>query len=107
MQGDFESEDIEDGNIVDTFGGDVEVDKAKPLPLFTLDGSRLCASRLQTFVAVNHKFVQKAGPSSKRDYPRDLDVLVQALGSMNKTTRSRQASLLPWVVRSGSSEFCY
>jgi hypothetical protein len=65
------------------------------------------ASRLHEFVVVNNEFVkQKAGSSSKRDYPRDMDAIVQALGSMNETTRSRQSSLMNWVVHSASTWSC-
>ncbi len=70
----------------------------EPLPPLTLGKAKICASRLLEFVVVDNDFVKKAGPSSKRDYPRDLDVLVQALGSMNETSRSRQASILNWFV---------
>ena len=87
----------------DAFDGDVEVNDVEPLPPLTLGEARICASRLLEFVVVNNDFVKKAGPSSKRDYSRDLDVLVQALGSMNETSRSRQASLLNWFVPGGSA----
>ncbi len=55
---------------------DVEVNDVEPLPQLTLGEAMICASRLLEFVVVNNDFVKKAGPSSKRDYPRDLDVLV-------------------------------
>ncbi len=76
----------------------------EPLPL-TLGEARICASRLLEFVVVNNDFVKKAGPSSKRDYPRDLDVLVQALWFMNETSHSRQASILNWFVPGGSAGY--
>ena len=60
---------------------------------------------LHEFVVVNNEFVKKAG-CSKRDYPRDMGAIVQALGSMNETTRSRQSSLFNWVVHSGSTGSC-
>ena len=84
----------ENDDILDAFGGDVEVDNVEPLPILTLNEARLYASRLHEFVVVNNEFVKKAGPSIKRDSSRDLDVLIQALGSMSETTRSRQANLL-------------
>ncbi len=90
----------------DEFGGEVEVDDIEPLPLLTLDEAKLYASRLHEFVVVNNEFVKKAGCSSKRDYPRVMDAIVQALGSMNETTRSRQSSLLNWVVHNGSTGSC-
>ena len=106
---DIEFDEIGDGEFggeVDEFGGEVEVDDIDPLPLLTLDEAKLYASRLHEFVVVNNEFVKKAGCSSKRDYPRDMDAIVQALGSMNETTRSRQSSLLNWVVHSGSTGSC-
>ncbi len=79
----------------------------KPLPLLTLDEAKVYASRLHEFVVVNNESVKKAGCSSKHDYPRDMDATVQALGSMNETTRSTQSSLLNWVVHiSGSTGSC-
>ncbi len=57
-------------------------------------------------MVVNKEFVKKAGCSSKCDFPRDIDAIVQALGSMNETTRRRQSSLLNWVVHSGSTGSC-
>jgi len=78
QQVEVESEDNEYENDDDDFGGDVEV-------------------------VVNNEIVNMVGSSFKRDHPRDLDAFVQALGSMNETTRSRQASMLTWVVRSGST----
>ena len=98
----FEAESEDSECDINAFDGDVEVNDIKPLPLLTLGEARICASRLLEFMVVNNKFVKKAGPSSKRDYPRDLYVLVQVLGSMNETSRSRQASILNWFV-SGSS----
>ncbi len=63
----------------------------EPLPPLTQGEARICASRLLEFAIVNNDFVKKAGPSSKRNYPRDLDVLVQALGYMNESC-NRQLS---------------
>ena len=100
----FEAESEDNECDTDAFDGDVEVNDVEPLPPLTLGEARICASRLLLeFVVVNNDFVKKAGPSSKRDYPRDLDVLVQALGSMNETSRSRQASILNWFVPGGST----
>ncbi len=96
-----ESEDNECD--IDAFDGDVEVNDIEPLPLLTLGEARICASRLLEIVVVYNEFVKKAGPSSKRDYPSDLDVLVQVLGSMNETSRSRQASILNWFVLGSSA----
>ena len=76
------------------------------MPLLTLDEAKLYASRLHEFVVVNNEFVEKAGYSSKRDFPRDMDTIVQALESINETTRSRQSSLLNWAVHSGSTGSC-
>ena len=83
----------------------MEVDDIEPLPLLTLDEAKLYASRLHEFMVVDNEFVNKAR-CSKRDYPRDVDAMVQVLESMNETTRSRQSSLLNWVVHSGSTGSC-
>ena len=86
---------------------DVEVDDIEPLHA-TVNSRRgkLYASRLHEFVVVNNELVKKAGCSSKREYPRDVDAIVQALGSRNETTRIRQSSLLNWVVHNGSTGSC-
>ena len=79
------------------------MDEVEPLLVLTLYATRLYALRLHEFLVVGNEFVMRAGSSSKRDY---LDAVVQTLGSMNKTTRSRQASMLTWDVRSGSTASC-
>ena len=99
-----ESEDNDD--ILDVVGGDVEADNVEPLLTLTLNEARVYASRSLEFVVVSNEFVKKAGPSIKREHSRDLDVLVHTLGSMNETTRSRQANLLDWVAHIGSTGSC-
>ena len=58
----------------------------------------LFPERLHEFVSMNEEHVKQAGPSNKRNYPLDMDVLMRALLQMNVTSRTharaRQVSLM-------------
>ena len=73
---------------------DVDVDDIEPMNPLTISEARTYAERLHEFVSINEEHIKRAGPSNKRDYPLDMDVLLNALLQMNVTSRTRQVSLI-------------
>ena len=95
---DHDGEDVQDD-----FESEVEVNDVEPPPPLSLCEAREYANRLFEFVTISKDFIKRAGTSSSRDYPRDLDVLSQALANVRETSSTRQTSLLSWMSRAPSS----
>ncbi len=73
-----EVEVVHDGeDVQDDFESEVDVNDVEPHPPLSLREAREYASRLLELVTINNEFIKRAGTSSSRHYPRDLDVLSQ------------------------------
>jgi hypothetical protein len=92
-------EDVDD-DILEEFGSALEVDDIEPLPPLSLREARDYDGRLMEFVTINQDFLKRDGSSCTRDYSKDLYALIQALACVRETTRTRQGTLLTWLVHS-------
>ncbi len=96
--------EVHDGeDVQDDFESEVEVDDVEPPPPLYIRDAREYANRLFEFGTINNEFIKRAGTSTRRDYPRDLDMLSQVLANVRETSSTRQTSLLSWISRAQSS----
>ena len=86
-----------EGQLIE-MSNDIDVDEIEPPPPMSLKEAREAAHRLLEFVTINKDHVKRAGPSNKRDYVHDVDVLSQALAQMNVTSKTRQTSMMAFAV---------